>query len=387
MRSIFDYTLSSITRYGYKNLALICIFSFLVFLLSSAMMIANSLNLEYKTISKNFPEIIVQKSIGGRNALINSSDMDKFWEYPSISSIEGRVWGQYYFERNGVYLTLFGVKSFNDYYQDEIKVIAETFPENKNLMIASPEVLDFFEDDINTYGGVPFFTYDGRMIKVGVGGEFKFKNSLENGDLILLDENVTRQILGIPEPFFTDFVVRVPNSEESELTAGKIHLSDPSLKVTTKYKMLQDYQLLYDYKSGWFLLLLMVAFVAYAIILYDKASGLRSEERREIGILKAIGWEISHIIRYKLTEAVIMSVMAFLIGVIVAIFYVYGLGAPILISVFSGNDPFKFTHELMFSVDFKLMSLLFFTTVPLYIAVCIIPAWKVASSDAGEILR
>lgn len=387
MKNIFDYTLKSITRYGYKNLSLVAIFGFLVFLLSSVMMISNSLNLEYKTISKNFPELIIQKNIGGRNVPISLDDVDKFWEFPSISSIEGRVWGQYYFERNRIYLTIFGIKSFVDYYQNDIKNIAENFPENKNLMITSHEVLEFFKDDILVYSGVPFFTPDNNMIKIGVGGEFKFKNSLENADIILLDENVTRKILGLQEPFYTDFVVRVPNKEEIDLTADKIRISDPNLKVITKNEMLKDYQLLYDYKSGWFLMLLMVAFVAFSIILYDKASGLRSEERKEIGILKAIGWEISHIIRYKLIEACIMSVLAFFTGVALAIFYVYALNAPFLIKVFSGYDDLKPVFNLMFSADFRLIALLFFTTVPLYVAVCIVPAWKVAAGDAGEVLR
>lgn len=387
MRTIFDYTLSSITRYGYKNLALTAIFAFLVFLVSSVMMIGNSLNKEYKLISKEFPELIVQKNIGGRNVPINASDMELFWNYPSISSIEGRVWGQYYFERNQIYLTIFGIKTFTDYYSDDIKIVAENFPEGRNLMVASPEVLKFFKDDIYVYGGVPFFTPDNSMIKISVGGEFKFKNSLENADIIMLDENVTRRILGIDENFYTDFVVRVPNHEEIDLTADKIRISNPSLKVITKDEMLREYQLLYDYKSGWFLMLLMISFVAYAIILYDKASGLRSEERREIGVLKALGWEISHIIRYKILEASIMSMFAFLIGLVFAIFFVYGLNAPLLMRVFSGYDELKPSFELIFSADFRLIALLFFTTVPLYIAVCIIPAWKVAASDAGEVLR
>lgn len=387
MRSIFDYTLSSITRYGYKNLALISIFSFLVFMLSSVIFITNSLNLEYKTISKEFPEIIVQKSIGGRNVPLTPDDVERFWEFPSISSIEGRVWGQYYFERNRIYLTIFGIKTFTNYHSDDIRIVAENFPEGKNLMVASPEVLKFFKDDIAIYSGVPFFTPDNDMIKIGVGGEFKFRNSLENADIILLDENVTRRVLGLKEPLYTDFVVRVPNHEEIDLTADKIRITNPSLKVITKDEMLREYQLLYDYKSGWFLMLLMVAFIAYAVILYDKASGLRSEERREIGILKALGWEISHIIRYKLMEATIMSVLAFLVGLVVAIFFVYGLNAPFLMRVFSGYDALKPSFELMFSMDVKIISLLFLTTVPLYIAVCIIPAWKVAAADAGEVLR
>ena len=70
MRNIFNYTLASITRYGYKNLTITFIFGVLVWLLSSVLMITNSLNNEYKSISKEFPDILVNKSYGGRSYLI-----------------------------------------------------------------------------------------------------------------------------------------------------------------------------------------------------------------------------------------------------------------------------------------------------------------------------
>ena len=151
--------------------------------------------------------------------------------------------------------------------------------------------------------------------------------------------------------------------------------------------MLKQYQLLFDYKSGLFLMLFIICFVTFATVLYDKASGLRSEEKREIGILKALGWEISHIINYKLMESLILSVFAFVVGVSLAIFFVYILQAPFLKQIFVGYSELKFPFELVFNLNFKIIALLFFVTVPLYVAVCIIPAWKIAVSDAGEILR
>lgn len=390
MKNLFDYTLSSITRHGLKNIVIISIFGFLVFLLSSVIMITNSLNLEYKTISKEFPDLLVQKNYGGKTYLISDEDVEPFWKMAGISSVEGRVWGQYYFERAQIYVSIFGIESFVDYYQKEIKQIAEnlTQPKDEAFMITSQSIVDFFKEDIEIYGGnLPFFTPNNTMIKVPISGVFKLGSSLENNDLILLDENTAREILGIKNGFYTDFVMRVSNSDEAEFIADKIRLSNSSLKVITKDDMLKAYQILYDYKSGWFLMLLIICFITFGIILYDKASGLRSEEKREIGILKALGWEISHIINYKLMEALLLSIFAFVIGICCAIFFVYILKAPGLKYVFSGYSELKQPFELMFWLDFKTIALIFFLTIPFYVAVSIIPSWKIATVDSGEILR
>ena len=47
--------------------------------------------------------------------------------------------------------------------------------------------------------------------------------------------------------------------------------------------------------------------LAFAILAWDKASGLSAEEKREIGILKAIGWETGDIIRMKLWESLLIA--------------------------------------------------------------------------------
>ncbi|PSM51987.1 ABC transporter, permease protein, FtsX/LolE family [Campylobacter blaseri] len=390
MKNLFDYTLSSLTRHGLKNIVIIVIFGFLVFLLSSVIMITNSLALEYKTISKDFPDLLVQKRYGAKTYLISQKDVEPYWKMAGISSIEGRIWGQYYFERQQIYTSIFGIKSFVDYYQKEIKDIAEKLDNSSSgpLMITSQSILDFFEEDIETYdGSLPFFTPQNSMIRVGIGGVFKLKHSLENNDLILLDEDIAREILGIEKGYYADFVMRVSNPNEADFIADKIRLFDPTLKVITKKQMLQSYQVLYDYKSGWFLMLLIISFVSFSIILYDKASGLRSEEKKEIGILKALGWEISHIINYKLMESLILSMFAFTIGISLAMFFVYFLQAPGLKYVFSGYSELKQPFELIFSFDFKAIALIFFITIPLYVAVCIMPAWKIATMDSAEVLR
>ena len=81
------------------------------------------------------------------------------------------------------------------------------------------------------------------------------------------------------------------------------------------------------------------------------------------------------------------SVLTFFIALNLAIFYVYILKAPILSGVFTGFGNLKLDFDLIFVFDFKLIVLLFFLSVPLYVGVSIIPAYKASVRDIGEVLR
>lgn len=389
MNNIFDYTLASLWRHGSKNILIMFVFGFLVWLLASVIFITSSLTYEYKKISINFPDILVQLNYNSNKKVLNQKDLDLFWSVPGVSMVQGRVWGQYYFDREKVYLSIFGVNPYEEHYQQEISKIAETFPESENkvFMMTSRSIANLLQTYTKQFGTVPFYRPDGSLIQAEIKGIFKLNSSLENNDIILLQSDIAREILGLKKDEFTDILLNIPNPNEVDLISTKLKYTYPYLNFTTKNEIIKDYQILFDYKSGWFLMMLLSSFICFCIILYDKASGLRSEEKKEIAILKALGWEVNHIINYKLSEALILSLFAFSVGIILAIFFVYFLQAPGLKYVFTGFSSLKQPFILPFIFNLKLLALLFFATIPLYIAVCIIPSWKVATKEVGEIIR
>ncbi|WP_456449552.1 ABC transporter permease, partial [Hydrogenimonas sp.] len=138
---------------------------------------------------------------------------------------------------------------------------------------------------------------------------------------------------------------------------------------------------------GIFLALFIIAIFTFFIIIYDKASGLSSEEKREIGILKALGWKIGDILKVKLFEALVISLGAYLLAVTLAVGYVFGLNAPLMRDLFMGYSVLKPPFELPFTLDAGTLALIFFTTVPVYIAATLIPSWKAATLEADEVIR
>jgi len=131
----------------------------------------------------------------------------------------------------------------------------------------------------------------------------------------------------------------------------------------------------------------ILAIFTFFIIIYDKASGLSSEEKKEIGILKAIGWKIDDILTVKFYEALIISATSFFLALTLSIAYVYLLEAPLLKDIFMGYSVLKPEFKLPFSINFQVVTLLFFITIPVYIAATIIPSWKAATLEADEVIR
>jgi ABC-type lipoprotein release transport system permease subunit len=195
------------------------------------------------------------------------------------------------------------------------------------------------------------------------------------------------EIFGMSKDEATDIVLSVANPEEIPTIIEKIRNIYPDTRIITQNDLRVSYQNIFDYKSGMFLALFIVSAFTFFMIVYDKASGLSSEEKKEIGILKAIGWKIDDILKEKFYEAFIVSFVAFLSALILALFFVYTLEAPLIKDIFIGYSRLKPSFSLPFVFDFQTVFLLFFLSIPLYLAAIIIPSWKVASMDADEVMR
>jgi ABC-type lipoprotein release transport system permease subunit len=240
----------------------------------------------------------------------------------------------------------------------------------------------------NYYKG--FFNFvkpDGELKKVKIASTFKTHTSLESNDIILMKKELVLEIFGMSSDEVTDIVLKVPNPEEIPTISKKIKNLFPDSRVITNSDLRVSYQNIFDYKSGLFLALFIISAFTFFMIIYDKASGLSSEEKKEIGILKALGWTIDDVLKAKFYEAFIVSFISFLVGIIIAIFFVYTLQAPLLRDIFIGYSRLKPAFELPFVLDFQTLFLLFFLTVPMYIAAIIIPSWKIAVTNADEVMR
>lgn len=383
---LIEYAINSLLRHKYKNFFITVVLTALVFLLTSVFFITNSIKHELQSTVDSLPEIVVQKMKAGRHYDIDVDAVDDILAITGVNSAVARVWGYYYFENAGINYSIVGIDEYEQQYKNSLNEIAENLDFNSPSMVVGAGVKKSMSD--NYYKEYfNFIKPDGSMKKVTIGGVFKGDIELESNDMIVMSKESVREIFAIPQNKATDIVVKVANVDEIQTVASKIKLLYPDSRVITKDDLKISYQNIFDYKSGVFLALFVVSLFTFFIIIYDKASGLSSEEKREIGILKALGWRVDDVLAEKFYEAFIVSFFAYMSGVILAFEFVYILKAPLLQNIFTGYSELKTSFSLPFVFDFQTLALVFFISVPVYVAATLIPSWRSATLEADEVMR
>ncbi len=387
---LIEYAINSILRQKTKNLFVITIFTTLVFLLTSIFFITNSIKHELNSTVDSLPQIIVQNIQAGKFRNIDTGIADEILNISGVTDAISRVWGYYYFENANVNFTLVGIDQYENQYKTSIENIITTSDidkiDSQASMVVGIGVKKILEQNYYTQY-FNFIKPNGQFKKLNIIGTFKSDIQLESNDMIIISKENAREIFDIDESKATDIVVKVANNDEIETITAKIQALYPNLRIITNDDIKLSYTKIFDYKSGIFLALFIICLFTFFMIIYDKASGLTSEEKKEIGILKAIGWKIDDVLKEKFYEGFIISFISYFIGVLIALIFVYFLQAPLLRDIFIGYNDLKPTFELPFIFDIQSLFLVFFLSVPIYIASTIIPSWRISTLDADEVIR
>ena len=384
---LLEYALNSILRQKEKNFFILFVFTFLTFLLSSVFFISNSIKHELNTTVDSLPQIIVQNLKAGKAYDIELSALDDIIAITGVKDANARVWGYYYFDNAGVNFTIVGIDQYENQYKKSFTKIASklTNVENSSMIVGlgvqKIMAKNYYKDYFN------FIKPDGTIKKISLAGTFDTDTQLESNDVIAMSKEDAREIFNMSDDMATDIVVTVANPEEIPTIKEKIQLLYPNTRIITNEDLKISYQNIFDYKSGVFLALFVISLFTFFMIVYDKASGLTSEEKKDIGVLKSLGWTIDDVLKEKFYEAFILSFIAYLLGIFFAFGYVYLLQAPLLREIFVGYSQLKTTFELPFVFDFQTLFLVFFLSVPIYIAATIIPSWRIATLEADEVIR
>ncbi len=149
----------------------------------------------------------------------------------------------------------------------------------------------------------------------------------------------------------------------------------------------RTYTSLFDWRSGYIIVLLAGAVLAFFIFAWDKATGLSAQERAEIGILKALGWDTSDILLLKFWEGLVICLTAFLVGVIAAYVHVFFAAAPLFEHALKGWAVLYPNFKLSPVFSAYQLSTVFALTVLPYALITIVPAWRAATMDPDAVMR
>jgi ABC-type lipoprotein release transport system permease subunit len=369
-RHLIDFTLASLLRRKGRNFGLLAVYALLVFVLASAMLYSHALRREAAIILDGAPEVVLQRLVAGRHDLIPPGYLERIGRVRGVQEMHGRLWGYYYdpvVKANYTFL----VPPAND--------IA------KGTLVVGPALAR--ERGMSENTGISFRSYSGELFSFVVTDVLPQASELASADLVLISEEDFRAFFAYPAGHYTDIALSVANPAEVRNIAIKLSKLLPDSRPILREEMQRTYASLFDWREGIMLALLSAAILAFAILAWEKASGLSADEKREIGILKAIGWETGDVIKMKLWEGGLISLTAFLLGFVGAYLHVFKFGAPLFAPVLKGWAVLYPRFELVPVIDGLQVATLFFFTVFPYMAAVLVPIWRAAVTDPDAVMR
>jgi ABC-type lipoprotein release transport system permease subunit len=376
-RNILDFTLSSLGRRKGKNIALVVVYTFVIFLSASVLFFTHALKKEASLILQDAPEMTVQRLVAGRQDMIPAHYIASIRQIKGVQSVTPRLWGYYYDALSGANFTLIANAELSDKSGEIIignGVSWRSSTGNRNQAIRKNDTL-------------PFKTYDGSVMMLKVKGVLSYASELVTADLILVSETDFRRIFSIPNDHVTDLVLHVKNAKELSTIAAKITQIHPDTRPILRDDILRTYDAVFDWRSGVSVMVLSGAFFAFIILAWDKATGLSAEEKREIGILKAIGWETSDILLMKFWEGAAISLSAFILGILSAYLHIFLASSMLFEPVLKGWSVLYPEFRLTPHINAYQIATLFFLTVIPYTVTTIVPSWRSATIDPDAVMR
>jgi ABC-type lipoprotein release transport system permease subunit len=376
-RHIIDFMLSCLWRRKGKNLSLVVVYTFVIFLLASVMFFAQAIKKEAGLVLKGAPEIMVQRLVAGRQGFIPESYVDAIRRIKGVQSVTPRLWGYYYDGQSGANYTLMANEDLKDR-PGEIII-------GKGVTLRRSATAD--GTLIRKNDSIPFKSYDGSFVLLKVKGILPAASELVTSDLVLVSEQDFRKLFSISKDQATDLVLQVRNEKELSTIAAKITQLYPDTRPILRSEILRTYDAIFDWRAGVIIVILSGAFFAFIILAWDKATGLSAEEKREIGILKAIGWETSDILQMKFWEGAAVSLSAFLMGVLAAYLHIFFTASALFAPVLKGWSVLYPDFRLTPFISPYQIAILFFLTVIPYTVATIVPSWRSATIDPDSVMR
>jgi ABC-type lipoprotein release transport system permease subunit len=368
--NILEFTLASLLRRKGKNLSLLAMYLLVIFILASLQFFVTALKREAAIILTDAPDMVVQRLMAGRQDLVPVGNAAKIAGIRGVTAVRPRLWGYYYDPLNGANYT---VMASDD---------PAAAPEHASIGSGVARTRRLAAGDL-----LALTSYDKTPLLLEIAAIFPGESDLVAADLIVVSPEDFRRLFNFPAGMATDLAVTVRNQKELPTVAAKIASLFPDSRPILRSEIQRTYQSVFDWRGGMTLMVLASALLSFIIFAWDKATGLSAEERKEIGILKSIGWETSDVLLLKFWEGVVISLTAFAVGTVLAYGHVFFLSAPLFAGALKGWSVIYPRFQLVPVVDVYQLSVLFFLTVVPYTTATVIPCWRAATTDPDAAMR
>jgi ABC-type lipoprotein release transport system permease subunit len=368
-RLLIDHAFASLARHKSLNLGLLLVDTLIIFSLASVLLFSHALKHEGAILLSKAPDLVLQGDTLGRHELIPSRYLPGIQSITGVGRVQGRLWGYFFDPVVAANYTL--------------QVPLQNTPAPGQVIIGSGVARSrgAAVGDVLAFRG-----YDGTLYPFTVSGILPNDTDIVSADLMLLAEEDFRGFFGITPDYFTDFVITLtPDARVGEV-GGRLTGLFPDTRIIDRRGILATYRALFGWGDGMMLILLVGALLALIIFIVQKASGLSAEERREVGILKAVGWDTSDIIMLKLWEGFLITAPAFLLGYNLAYWHVFGASSILLQPLIMGWSSLSPELHLIPYLDALQLAVLCLGAVFPAVVASVGPVWRAATVSPDRLV-
>jgi len=367
---VVAYAAGSLRRRWRKNLAVAAVYALVIFALASVVFLARALTEAAQSTLRGSPEILVQRLQAGRHGLFAEDDAASFAGIAGVRSVVPRRWAYHADPDRGELLLL--------------RVPDHRAP--RRLEAVAGEAL-LRRRGIREGGLLTLRGFTGEPVPLTIAAIAASDRPLESAAEVRVSGEAFEALTGMPEGLATDLAVRVRNRRELATVAAKITRIRPDARPVLRDELFRTYASVFDWRAGVSIAALLVPVLAFILFAWDKAAGLSPEERREIGILKAIGWETGDVILFKGYEAAAVSLAAFAAGAGLAVAGSALSSAPAVLPALLGWSTLYPQFRPAPAVGPYQIATVFFLAVFPYLAATVVPTWRAATTDPDRVMR
>lgn len=386
--SLLAYALGSVARRRARSLALGGGLAFAVALVAAVLFMVEALRAETERARASHPDIVVQKLVAGRPTTIGTEAAAKLADIPSVKGVTPRVWGYVFLPSLQGNVTIIGSTTPG---ASPLATSNGVLAEGRDVapgaheMIAGVELARFLGMRVGDELGLP--SADPRAHAMKLVGTFRASLDLWTADVIVCDEADARALLAMPDGESADLAITLANPNEARVVAKTIVERLPGARVIERDLLARVHHLSYGRRAGLVLGATIPAILALLVLAWDRASGLGPEERKEIAVLKAVGWSTADVLAAKLFESLLVGAAATALGLLLAYGWVFWLGAPGLRPALVGWSVLYPRAPLTPVVDVAQLVGITVCVLGPFVLLSIVPAWRAAAADPLESMR
>ncbi len=395
--NLADYALGNVLKYRTRSLALVLALIISTTLLCSVEFIREGVVLDVENSLEEGPDIILQKIIGGRQVPIPISWIENASETTGVRLATPRVWG-YSDVGGGALLTIMGVNA-TEYGNATGSTGTNIIGDGRFLncsdyhkMIIGQGIVDLMAtsaipQQVQIGTKLSLITYDGNLIEFEVVGIFDSASKIYSYDMILTDSQSAREVLGFENSTCTDIAVWTDYGSDLNSVAFRLDTRFPDGRILSRDAISDSMLKAYTGRAGFTALLWVIVLMGVFILAFAASSAGSEEARREVGLLKALGFDTIDVLEIRMLESMTLSLLGVSLGISFAIIYDFVFGAPLVAGFILGWSLVLLPGGIPLAISLQVLFTVYAVGVVPILVATVVPAWRNAITEPDIVLR